>query len=421
MLLFSLPDYSELPTLSNGHIGFVIYGDSIFMNGLYNGQNGNSHRARIPNYANIITNWECREQNCAYQLNLKQGYFEKIIYNGQNFKVSQQMYAHRYYNRIIVNRFVLDRIEGTLDDSVLLTLSPGDQFSTDLAQLNKDEYETDNGNVTVRCYVTLIMEDSTYQRDLSPVCVAHTTVPIRLAISSGQNSAEYVHFTAIGSSETEVKKELDDVMALPYTTVFDKHKSIWENHMSSYEMTVEDNKELNQIIHSSLFYLISNLPSEESNQANDQFYGLSPGGLAKGAEGKDYQGHSFWDTEIWMHPPLLLLNPFWSDRLLDYRYSTRKAAEDHARNTSYSGYRYPWESGFTGREVTPLFAWEVIEFQHHISADIAFAYMSHLAATHDLDWWIKHGCEIVYNTAKFWESRVNFNESTKFYDIKSKY
>jgi len=415
-----LPDFYELPTLSNGHIGFVIYGDSVFMNGVYNGQNGNSHRARIPNFANIDTNWECLEQNCAYQLNLKQGYFEKIAYRGKSFKVSQQMYAHRYYNRLIVNKFTLERLEGTLEDTAQLRLNPGNESSVDLIKYDESEYSNDNGKVTIKCYVTRVIEDKRYQRDLTQVCVAYTTVPMELTVNIGQNIAEYVHLTAIGSTEAEVKKELDTVMAQSYATIFDKHKSIWENHMNSYEMTVEDNKELNQIMHSSLFYLISNLPSEESNQPNGQFYGLSPGGLPKGAEGKDYQGHSFWDTEIWMHPPLLLLNPKWSEEILSYRYIARKAAEDHATNTTYKGYRYPWESGFTGREVTPLWAWEVIEFQHHISADIAFAYRSHLAATHDLDWWKKYGCDIAYNTAKFWESRVAFNESTKFYDIKSK-
>lgn len=391
------------------------------MNGLYNGQNGNSHRARIPNFANIDTDLECQENNCAYQLNLKHGYFERIAYKSRTFKVSQQMYAHRFYNRIIVNRFVLEQLEGTLEYSVQLRLNPGNETSEDIDKYDEYEYTTDYGKITLRCYTTRIVEDSRYQRDLTAVCVAYNTIPIQLTVNLEQKTAEYVHFTAIGSTEAEVKKEIEDIMALPYSEIFDKHKSVWEKHMNSYEMTVEDNKELNQIIHSSLFYLISNLPSEESNQPNGQFYGLSPGGLPKGAEGKDYQGHSFWDTEIWMHPPLLLLNPKWSEDILSYRYSVRKAAEDHAINTTYKGYRYPWESGFTGREVTPLFAWEVIEFQHHITADIAFAYRSHLAATNNLDWWKKYGCDVVYNTAKFWESRVQFNEETKFYDIKSKY
>jgi protein-glucosylgalactosylhydroxylysine glucosidase len=97
----------------------------------------------------------------------------------------------------------------------------------------------------------------------------------------------------------------------------------------------------------------------------------------------------------------------------------RKAAADNALNTGYKGYRYPWESGFTGSEVTPDCCPHVVEYQHHIISDIAFAFRSHLAATRDLDWWQKVGCDVAFNTAKFWESRVRYNASTQLYDIRS--
>lgn len=132
----------------------------------------------------------------------------------------------------------------------------------------------------------------------------------------------------------------------------------------------------------------------------------------------EYQGHSFWDTEIWMHPPMLLLQPEWSKDLLNYRYNTRYAAEAHAQQTNFDGWRYPWETAFTGREVTPPCCPEVVMYQHHISADIAFAVRSHIAATHDLEWFNERGCEIAFNTAKFWESHAVFDEESGLYDIR---
>lgn len=113
------------------------------------------------------------------------------------------------------------------------------------------------------------------------------------------------------------------------------------------------------------------------------------------------------------------MNPRWSADLLKYRYNVREAARQNAANTGYKGYRYPWESGYTGVEVTPDCCPEVVEYQHHVIADIAFAFRAHLAATHDLDWFKNIGCDVAYNTAKFWESRVKFNESTGFYDIRN--
>lgn len=392
------------------------------MNGLYNGMNGKSHRARIPNFSNIDVNLDCSEENCAYHLYLKEGYFQRVGMKGKFNKVTQEMYAHRYYNRLIINRIILDRQGGVNEESLLLSIDSGKEGSDDLKQTSFNEYAIGSNKIILRCYETIILEDPTYQKKLSPVCIGYTVAPNRLVLPVGMNRVEYVHFTAVGSTEAEVRKELSDVLSgLSYESVYNKHREVWENDMKKYEMTVVDNKQLNQILHSSLFYLISNLPSEQTNQPNGIFYGLSPSGLAKGSIDREYNGHSFWDTEMWMHPPILMLNPKWSEKLLEYRFHVRQAAEDYAKATNYSGYRFPWESAFTGREVCPEWAWEPIEFQHHITADIAFAFRSHLAATHDLEWWKNNGCGVALNTAKFWSSRVKFNETTKLYEIKSKY
>lgn len=39
-----------------------------------------------------------------------------------------------------------------------------------------------------------------------------------------------------------------------------------------------------------MYYLLSSLPSENTNQPQETFYGLSPGGLARGGLLMDYQG-----------------------------------------------------------------------------------------------------------------------------------
>jgi len=40
-----------------------------------------------------------------------------------------------------------------------------------------------------------------------------------------------------------------------------------------------------------------------------------------GAPAVSDHGHSFWDTETWQYPPLLLLNPGIAGSLLDYRFN----------------------------------------------------------------------------------------------------
>lgn len=100
-----------MPSLSNGHLGYTVFGDAIFMNGVYNGASGNSKRARIPNWININTEicdrFGCLSKDQAsdisYEMNLRDGYFRyRTNYNSVGITLEQRTYPHRYYNRALV-------------------------------------------------------------------------------------------------------------------------------------------------------------------------------------------------------------------------------------------------------------------------------------------------------------------------------
>lgn len=50
-------------------------------------------------------------------------------------------------------------------------------------------------------------------------------------------------------------------------------------------------------------------------------------------------GHNFWDTEIWMLPPIMLMNPKWSEIILHYRTMMLNTARDNAILTGHKGAR----------------------------------------------------------------------------------
>lgn len=79
-------------------------------------------------------------------------------------------------------------------------------------------------------------------------------------------------------------------------------------------------------------------------------------------------------------------------------------------------YRYPWESAFTGVDVTPN-APLIIEYQQHITADIGHALRNHFFTVYDFQWFRDVGCDLAYETSRFWESRVTWNDQTQRYDI----
>lgn len=153
---------------------------------------------------------------------------------------------------------------------------------------------------------------------------------------------------------------------------------------------------------------ITCMPSREGTA-----YSLSPMGLS----GLGYNGHAFWDTEIWMYPALLLLQPKIAESLIEYRYQRLQAARHNAFSHGYKGAMYPWESAASGNEETPVWALSG-PFEHHITADVAIAAWNYYLVTKDKEWLREKGYSILKETADFWASRVERNGPGK-YDIKN--
>lgn len=207
------------------------------------------------------------------------------------------------------------------------------------------------------------------------------------------------------------------VILLPDYAIFKSHKDSWNQFwLKQFDIQLTGDPNLASVIHASIFYLANSLPSLETRQNRTRFYGLSPNGLGRGGFNEDYWGHNFWDTEIWMFPTVNLMNREWSRQLLTYRSLMLNAARDFATETGYSGARFPWESGYTGREVTPE---SIYSNEIHITADVSFAMRQYFSMTRDYEWLTSEGCELSKQVAKFFASRSTFNESTREYDINS--
>ena len=148
---------------------------------------------------------------------------------------------------------------------------------------------------------------------------------------------------------------------------------------------------------------------------------------AKGLHGEGYKGHIFWDTEIFMFPFFLYTNPQIAKKLLLYRYQTLRGAKENALLSGYNGARFAWESAETGHETTPKWGenykgekvriWTG-DIEYHISADVAISIYHYYRATLDQSFMDHYGLEILMETAKFWESRVEYNAGKERYEIK---
>lgn len=110
---FSLPsDPNWMPILSNGHIGVQVMSHNVYMNGVYNGERGLSHRARIPNYSNVIIDpgqFDRLSTKIFHRMNYRHAIFETVIELHNQFTIRHMIYAHRYYSRAIVNEIFVTR------------------------------------------------------------------------------------------------------------------------------------------------------------------------------------------------------------------------------------------------------------------------------------------------------------------------
>jgi trehalose/maltose hydrolase-like predicted phosphorylase len=130
-------------------------------------------------------------------------------------------------------------------------------------------------------------------------------------------------------------------------------------------------------------------------------YSLSPMGLS----GLGYNGHVFWDTELWMYPPLLALHPEIAKSLLEYRFQRLGAAKQNAFSHGYQGAMFPWESSDEGSEDTPVWALTG-PFQHHITGCVGWAFWKYYQVTKDKIWLRDRGYPLLKEVADFWASRV---------------
>ncbi len=180
------------------------------------------------------------------------------------------------------------------------------------------------------------------------------------------------------------------------------HKDLWSNLWQG-DIIIEGDLKSQQDVRLALYHLYS-------FGRGDSDLSIAPMGLSLQSP---YNGHIFWDTELWMFPPLLVFNQDIAKSLVNYRFDRLVPAKQKAKNYGYKGAMFPWESDDTGEEATPPFALTGT-FEHHITADIGIAFWNYYRITKDISWLKEKGYPVLKEIAKFWISRAEKNEDGSF-------
>lgn len=179
------------------------------------------------------------------------------------------------------------------------------------------------------------------------------------------------------------------------------HYRLWDELWQS-DIRIEGDDNAQRIVRFALFNLYSSCRGGSR-------LSIPPMGLSL----QGYNGHIFWDTELWMYPPMLLLNQDIARSMLDYRFDRLPAARKKALAYGYRGAMFPWESDDSGEEATPTHALTG-PFEHHITADIGIACWNYYCVTRDVRWLQREGYPLLKEIADFWASRVTRNQDGSY-------
>ncbi len=174
-----------------------------------------------------------------------------------------------------------------------------------------------------------------------------------------------------------------------YAALKKEHISFIHDFWQQSDITIKGDPPVQQGIRFNLFHLFQSAGRDGKTSL-----------AAKGLTGEGYEGHYFWDTEIFAMPFFTYTAPQICKDLLLYRYHILEESRKEARTLSHpKGVKFPWRT-ITGEECSAYYPAGTA--QYHINADIAFMVNRYVQVNEDYDFLVKYGAEILIETARVW-------------------
>ncbi|MFD1849353.1 glycoside hydrolase family 65 protein [Oceanobacillus bengalensis] len=255
-------------------------------------------------------------------------------------------------------------------------------------------------NLEVVCTTTTHVDvdgDYVYERAVSDYAIEETYVASGAAVQFTKYNVytdTLRHHEAVGTRGVEIQQQLQE---RTFDELLDEQKVYMDAFWKTSDVKIEGDSRLQEGIRFNLYHLLQSVGKDPvSNIA------------AKGLSGEGYEGHYFWDTEIYIFPVFLMTNPEIAKNLLLHRYSILDSARERARVMGHSqGALFPWRT-ITGGESSAYFPAGTA--QYHISADIAYSYIQYYLVTKDEEFLKDYMAEVLFETARLWIDTGHFKD-----------
>ncbi|QEN06644.1 glycoside hydrolase family 65 protein [Oceanispirochaeta crateris] len=327
--------------------------------------------------------------------------------DGSDLLIQEEVLTSLVHSQCLYSRITLKgrgkyRITRRIGPPNLESKESGDPRK--MESLQKDLFRKSDYTVTSR---GCMIEETTTSSNLSYRCTVCLDRFSRYeGIESNQYETLYQDIDLDESSESSrllmARFEADPPSGLPSEKVRDEQKNFpmdWQKICSEQENYLKDFwKKADTIIEGKPEYTRA---LRYNSYGLLQSTGTDPArsGAAKGLSSGGYNGHTFWDADIYIQGALNNIDPRRARTLVEYRIAHLKEARDRAEELSEVGALYPWRT-INGRECSAFFPAGTAQF--HINADIIWGLKSFLDHSGERDILLKGGAEMLFETARFW-------------------
>ena len=369
-------------------------------------------------------------------LNMKTGVFEESLLlattSGQEIKLHTQRFVCQHNAHLMVNAFTVEplsfsgavtlvsAIENNLaksegsDDPRVGDLSVAKNLSLIASETNEQLayqlQQLDLPNSLVCHAVSHSFDGKVEFAGGQPGDVSGLTCRYQLNLNGEKLSFCKYSYISHAFVETESKEEqaaalirqaqseLEQAVALGCTSHLQQHSRLMGEFWQNSDIEITGNGDHQKAIRLNMLHLY--MSAGRDGQRNIG---------AKGLTGPGYDGHYFWDSEIYIIPYFIYTQPEIARSLLSFRFSGLDKARKRALEMGHPhGALFPWRT-IGGEECSSYFPAGTA--QYHINAAVAYAVRHYFSATRDWDFIWNEGAELVFESARLWPSLGHFNQA----------
>ncbi len=235
---------------------------------------------------------------------------------------------------------------------------------------------------------------------------------IKLNVQSGKTMTIYKYIGVTTSRDYKKEKVLDSAIqaasrakSIGWDELFHASQKVWNDIWKHSDIIIKGDDAAQQGIRFNIFQL------NQTYSGKDARLNIGP----KGFTGEKYGGSTYWDTEAYCIPFYLsTADKSVARNLLVYRHRHLEKAKENAQKLGLNGALYPMVT-MNGEECHN--EWEITFEEIHRNGAITYAIYNYVNYTGDEAYLHGYGFDVLVETARFWQSRANYQNEKDVYMI----